>query len=253
MSAGLLDDLLVDYLAPAGNARALTTPAIPANPAKSEHPCGPATLSNACEGLRESANVAERTETYVRAREADSQMRAAVRRPQTTPRSEETCGSSQDSQLSQGWPPTCAAVEVVDQDARAGAADSERSHARARARADSERLPACGREADPERSQAHARELAPVAWTDEDIAKFLARRARLMRWGWSEPEAEKLADRLVRRDREGDDRVSCTDCRYYRPGRCGNREAAGLHSQEVGRDLAALLQRCDGFTGTQTP
>ena len=38
-----------------------------------------------------------------------------------------------------------------------------------------------------------------LAWTDADIARFLDRRARLMRWGWAEPEAEKLAERLVKR------------------------------------------------------
>ncbi len=89
--------------------------------------------------------------------------------------------------------------------------------------------------------------LAPVAWTDADIASFTARCDRLIRWGWSEPEAEKLADRLVRRDREHDERVSCIDCRHYRPGRCGNHKAAGLNSPEIGRDLAAPLQHCPGF------
>lgn len=92
-------------------------------------------------------------------------------------------------------------------------------------------------------------DLAPVAWTDADIARFLDRRARLLRWGWAEAEAEKLADRLVTRDREGgDDRVSCAgDCSHYRPGRCGNHRRAGLQAPDMGRDLASLLQRCPGF------
>ncbi|MDP1647981.1 MAG: hypothetical protein Q8M01_07255 [Rubrivivax sp.] len=98
-----------------------------------------------------------------------------------------------------------------------------------------------------------ALDLAAVAWTDGDIARFLDRRARLLRWGWPEPEAEKLADRLVRRDREADDRVSCTDCRHYRPGRCGNHRQAGLHAPDVERDLAAMLQRCPGFDGAKHP
>ncbi|MDO9093993.1 MAG: hypothetical protein Q7U99_15315 [Rubrivivax sp.] len=92
-----------------------------------------------------------------------------------------------------------------------------------------------------------ALDLSAVAWTDGDIARFLDRRARLLRWGWAEPEAEKLADRLARRDRDRDERVSCTDCRHYRPGRCGNHRRAGLNVAEVGRDLAAMLQRCAGF------
>ena len=92
-----------------------------------------------------------------------------------------------------------------------------------------------------------ALDLAAVAWTDGDIAAFLARRARLMRWGWPEAEAERLAERLVIRDREADARVSCTDCQHYRPGRCGNHKAAMLSTAEIGRDLAALLQHCPGF------
>lgn len=89
--------------------------------------------------------------------------------------------------------------------------------------------------------------LDAVAWTDADIARFLYRRVRLLRWGWSEADAEKLADRLVQRDREADNRVSCTDCRYYWPGHCSNQRRAGLHASNVGRDLAATLQRCPGF------
>lgn len=92
-------------------------------------------------------------------------------------------------------------------------------------------------------------DLAAVAWTDADISAFLDRRARLMRWGWAEPEAERMAERLVRRDREHDDRVCCADCRHYRYRRCGNHERAGLCTFDIGRDLVAVLQRCAGFQG----
>jgi hypothetical protein len=85
-----------------------------------------------------------------------------------------------------------------------------------------------------------------VAWTDADIDRFIDRRDRLMRWDWPENEAEQQADRLVQCDREHDERVSCTDCQHYRPGRCGNHRRAGLHAPDVGRDLASLLQRCPG-------
>ena len=90
-------------------------------------------------------------------------------------------------------------------------------------------------------------DLAAVAWTDADMARFLDRRERLLRWGWAEPEAESLAERLVIRDRESDERVMCAECQHYRPGRCSNHRRAGLQSADVGRDLAALLQRCPGF------
>lgn len=87
------------------------------------------------------------------------------------------------------------------------------------------------------------------ARTDGEAARFLDRRARLLRWGWAADDAEKLAERLARRDREADSRVICPECRHYRPGRCGNHWRAGLQGAEVGRDLAALLQRCAGFRG----
>ena len=94
--------------------------------------------------------------------------------------------------------------------------------------------------------------LTAVCWTDDNIERFQCRRDRLMRWGWAEPEAEALAERLVKRDREqDDDRVSCADCRHYRPGRCGNHRHAGLRSPDVGRPLVALLQRCPGFANNQ--
>ena len=94
--------------------------------------------------------------------------------------------------------------------------------------------------------------LSAVTWTDGDIDRFLTLRARLLRWGWPEPEAEALADRLVRRDRELDARMSCADCQHYRPGRCSNHRRAGLSTPDVGRDLAGMLQRCPGFNTRET-
>ena len=93
----------------------------------------------------------------------------------------------------------------------------------------------------------NALDLAAVAWTDGDIDRFLNRRARLLRWGWPESEAENLAERLVNGDRDNDDRVSCIDCQHYRPGRCGNHRRAGLYDADVGRDLAGMMQRCPGY------
>ena len=203
MSADLLDELLAGYVAPVRIALVAPTPAKAANPANREHSCGLAADSGPCEDLRISAKAEKGTVGAG----PDSQAFAAVRKPQNGPQSEQTCGSSQVSQDSQGYPTTCAAADVDD--------------------------------------------LAAVAWTDGDIARFEGRRARLMRWGWSEAEAERLVDRLVRRDREGDDRVSCTDCRHYRAGRCGNHAPAGLNGPEVGRDLATMLQRCPGFQTTR--
>lgn len=91
----------------------------------------------------------------------------------------------------------------------------------------------------------------PPAWSDADIAHFKARRDRLIRWGYSSPDAEALADRLTRRDLTDDDRVSCVDCVQYRPGQCGNHRAARLDTKEIGHDLVAKLQRCPGFQLTR--
>lgn len=87
----------------------------------------------------------------------------------------------------------------------------------------------------------------PEAWTGDDMDRFAARRDRLTRWGWPADAAEAMAERLTQRDRNSDDRVSCTECASYRPGRCSNYRRAGLHGPEVGGDLASMLQRCPGF------
>lgn len=87
--------------------------------------------------------------------------------------------------------------------------------------------------------------LAPLV--DPGQARRHARRDRLLRWGWPAADATALVERLARRDAEQDERVNCTDCCHYRPGRCGNHGAAMLTTAEVSRDLAGLLQRCPGF------
>lgn len=75
------------------------------------------------------------------------------------------------------------------------------------------------------------------AWTDEDIARFLSRRDRLLRWGWTEADAERLAERLVIRDREQDDRGSCSECHHGRARTCPDGSPLPIE----------LLHRCAGF------
>ena len=87
---------------------------------------------------------------------------------------------------------------------------------------------------------------------DAETTAHSERRARLLRWGWAAPQAEALAARLTRRDREQDARVSCIDCKHYRPGRCGNYRRAGISAPDVGRDMAVFLQRCPGFLKVTT-
>lgn len=117
----------------------------------------------------------------------------------------------------------------------------------------------CGSSQDSQDSQgfpptcaaAEAPDLAAVAWTDGDIRAFVARRARLMRWGWPESEAERLAERLTLRDRGGDDRRLCVECRHLGGRadslwRCASSRTAGVGS-DLPRTLVVQLQRCPGF------
>jgi hypothetical protein len=70
-------------------------------------------------------------------------------------------------------------------------------------------------------------------------------RERLLRWGWDAAEAERVADRIARREAD-DDRRTCIECARYRPHRCASHRAAGLLTPEVGPELARLPQRCPG-------
>jgi hypothetical protein len=74
-------------------------------------------------------------------------------------------------------------------------------------------------------------------WTDAEIATFLKRQARIVWLGYVAP-SEYLAERLLHRDRDGDERRLCVECAHVRPGwRCA-RNAGFLLEQ---------LQRCDHF------
>lgn len=91
----------------------------------------------------------------------------------------------------------------------------------------------------------------PGAWSDADIARFLARRARLLRWGWSASEADAMAERLVLRDRADDDRHLCPECTHLdghkaTGWRCRNHRRAQV-ARELAHDLVLLPQRCPGF------
>lgn len=85
------------------------------------------------------------------------------------------------------------------------------------------------------------------AMNGAELAIFAKRALQFTRRGVTADAADALADRLVIRDREQDERRACLECSAYRPGRCGNHHRAGLDVTDVGRDLAAMLQRCPGF------
>ena len=85
-----------------------------------------------------------------------------------------------------------------------------------------------------------------------EIDTFTSRLARFTDRGVILADAECLADRLVIRDREHDERAMCLECAHLqRGGRCGNWQRAGVAIRAADAQLATefmhLLQRCDGF------
>ena len=96
---------------------------------------------------------------------------------------------------------------------------------------------------------------ASDAMNTVEIDTFTARLSRFTDKGLSIANSEALADKLVIRDREQDDRHSCFECSHLAGAggwRCGNWQRAGVairaRDAQLSIDLVNLLQRCDGFT-----
>jgi hypothetical protein len=92
------------------------------------------------------------------------------------------------------------------------------------------------------------------AMNTREIDTFTARLALFTDKGESLDDAERLADRLVIRDRERDNRRLCLECAHlqgYGRWRCGNWQAADVARQGLAGDLVLMLQRCRGFAGWQ--
>jgi len=93
-----------------------------------------------------------------------------------------------------------------------------------------------------------------LSMNTSEVAKFQRTRDSFMVKGLNESEAEILADKIVFRDREIDDRRYCLECAHlqgYTNWRCNNWKIAAIAITSEGayvpRDFAKLLQRCDGF------
>ena len=94
------------------------------------------------------------------------------------------------------------------------------------------------------------------AMTGAEIDTYTARLSRFTDRGLSLDEGEALADRLVIRDRESDDRHLCLECLHLAGHGvmrgCRNWQRAGIATtaRDAGLpgDLVRRLQRCDGFT-----
>ena len=90
-----------------------------------------------------------------------------------------------------------------------------------------------------------------TAMNTAEIDAFTVRLARFTDWGVILEDAERIADRLVIRDREQDARVVCVECTYLQGLTCRNWVQAGIAIKAEGAILPSsftvLLQRCDGF------
>jgi hypothetical protein len=77
-----------------------------------------------------------------------------------------------------------------------------------------------------------------------------ARTEAFERMGLTPGEVDLVVDRLLRRDREGDDRHLCIECQHIRGSATGWR--CGALRQSLPRELVATqLQRCDMFEGAE--
>jgi hypothetical protein len=89
------------------------------------------------------------------------------------------------------------------------------------------------------------------AMNTAEIDAFTARLHLFTRHGLDCAQAEGLADGLVVRDRQTDDRRLCLECSHMRRTgglwRCGQWQRAGLAAAEVPGEVVKLLQRCEGF------
>lgn len=98
---------------------------------------------------------------------------------------------------------------------------------------------------------------ASSAMTGNEIELF-GRRADhfLYKHGLSVAQVEDLADKLVIRDREGDDRRLCIECRHLRTYGHGSWHCAAWRTADAAirasdarlpTDFVSLMQRCPGF------
>ena len=118
-------------------------------------------------------------------------------------------------------------------------------------------------DADAERLREDFEERAAIVEFDAGLPRAEAEEsaragieARLLRWRWPADEARRVAERIARRAAD-DDRVTCTECRNFRPapkaasgGQCAQHRRAGLLTPPVCRELAGLPTRCHGFEPT---
>jgi hypothetical protein len=94
--------------------------------------------------------------------------------------------------------------------------------------------------------------------TGAEIVTYAVRLARFADKGVTVDIAESVADKLVIRDRDKDDRRTCLECfnlagRGAGPWQCRNWQRAGIARRasdaQLPGEVVCALQRCDGFKG----
>jgi hypothetical protein len=89
------------------------------------------------------------------------------------------------------------------------------------------------------------------AMTRREIDTMGVRIALFHQRGLTALDAELLADKLVARDRDFDNRSVCLECSHLTTGRamrCAQWQRAGLGQPGIPAGMALQLQRCDGFS-----
>lgn len=120
-----------------------------------------------------------------------------------------------------------------------------------------------GAVANPETPAANSPTTDPDRWAwphssamnGQELDTLMARQDLFCQRGASAQDAERVADKLVDRDRGEDDRRLCLECRHLRGEstyRCGNARAAGLHP-DLARDMVLTLQHCHGYDAARLP
>lgn len=88
-----------------------------------------------------------------------------------------------------------------------------------------------------------------TAWNPGEVDTFLRRVALFTEHGLDPRAAEALAESLVLRDRDFDERIVCLECAHYLRGCCTNWKAAGYVRAEhaVLGECGRMLKRCAAF------
>lgn len=88
-------------------------------------------------------------------------------------------------------------------------------------------------------------------WSGAEICVFTAMVSQFIHMGCSPADSEHLAEHLILRNRQYDDRRLCLECAHLQGWgrwRCGNWLVANLVRNCLGSDLARMLQRCGVFS-----